>query len=103
MQEEANGHPTSSWHDCKIEGEGQGDNPVDCFAFIDSNERVHRGITLDCCWAATNSSELPSRLKNLVTIHPDGAVSLLYSKSEFCLVLSKNISKSLLFSRNICI
>ena len=64
-----------------------GDNPIDCFAFIDSNERVHKGRTLDCCWTANDTSELPSRLKNLVTIHPDGAVSLLYAKSEFCIVL----------------
>ena len=64
-----------------------GDNPVDCFAFIDSNERVYKDRTLDCCWTANEKSELPSRLKNLVTIHPDGAVSLLYSKFEFCIFL----------------
>ena len=64
-----------------------GDNPVDCFAFIDSNERVHKDRTLDCCWTANDTSELPLRLKNLVTIHPDGAVSLLYSKFEFYIFL----------------
>ena len=99
-QEEAIGHPTSSWHDCEIEGEGMGDNPVDCFAFIDSNERVHKGRTLDCCWTANETSELPSRLKNLVTIHPDGAFSLLYSKFEFC-IFQEYFEK--FASHNICI
>ena len=53
---------------CKVAGEGKGNNPEYCYAIYEEKVLGNDGMELDCCWTANVESKLPKHLEGIAKI-----------------------------------
>ena len=59
---------------CKVAGEGKGDNPEYCYAIYEEKVLGNDGMELDCCWTANVESKLPKHLEGIAKIYENNTM-----------------------------